>query len=74
VVGFVKSRDLLVPFLYESRERYDIVVNVRCKYYVCRCEWLADLESTRKVIFYLIHMFVFWFIKVCLYNTFPMFT
>jgi hypothetical protein len=38
VVGFVKSRDLLVPFLYESREMCDIVLNVPCKYYVCRCE------------------------------------
>jgi hypothetical protein len=38
VVGFVKSSDLLVPFLYESHERCGIVLNVPCKYYVCRCE------------------------------------
>jgi hypothetical protein len=35
---------------------------------------LADLEITCKIIFDLIHMYVFWFIKVCMYNTFIMFT
>jgi type III secretory pathway component EscU len=35
---------------------------------------LADLESTCKVIFDLIHVYVFWFIKVFTYNTFQMFT
>jgi hypothetical protein len=38
VFGFVKCRDLLVPFVYESRERCDIIINVHCKYYACRCE------------------------------------
>jgi hypothetical protein len=60
--------------MYESRERCDIVLNVPCKYYVCRCEWLKDLERTCKVIFDLIHMYVFWFIKVYLYKKFRMFT
>jgi hypothetical protein len=38
VAGSVKIRDLRVPFVSESRERCDIVINVPCKYYVCRCE------------------------------------
>jgi hypothetical protein len=69
VVGFVKCRDLLVPFVSESRERGDIVLNVPCKYYACRCERLAYLASPCKVIFDLIHMYVFWFIKILVWSS-----
>jgi hypothetical protein len=70
VFGFVKCRDLLVPFVLESHKRCEIVLMYIESINVCKCERLPDLESTCKVIFNLIHMYVFWFIKVFLYNTF----